>query len=99
MMTTDRANMSATINSICPQCGYIHNYVHDRMACEARHGHVWPVDGARDPLMVCAICGIEDFFSELLWHMRLMESRRDVRSGVLLRPIWPTRDVAEFEAD
>lgn len=86
----------ATLFSQCPQCGYVHATTADRLACDARHGRRWPNYEIRDPEVICALCGIGDRLSFILDHMQFTESHRDVRTGVLIRAIEDTPDIASY---
>lgn len=76
----------ASANGPCRQCGYEHYTEADVLACNAIHGRVlapWPE--VRDPRVWCALCGIEDHLSELLWHFKEMHGRSRIRTGTLVR--------------
>jgi hypothetical protein len=90
--------MTATIDSLCPRCGFIHPDRANALACDARHGRRWPNIHVRDPFVICALCGAGDALSVILDHMQYTESHRDVRTGILLRYVVDVDDISRYEA-
>jgi|GraSoiStandDraft_24_1057298.scaffolds.fasta_scaffold839533_2 hypothetical protein len=85
--------MTATVFSTCPRCGFVHETAADRLACDARHGRRWPMDGIANPYVVCALCGTSGELDLILDHMQMVESRRQVTSGRLIRTVMDTANV------
>lgn len=77
----------ATILSHCPQCGFIHDTVADRLACDARNGKRWPTIEVRNPVVMCNLCGCTGELDLILDHFQYVESRRDVHTGRLIRSV------------
>lgn len=85
--------MSATVDVRCPQCGYVHAYRHDALACNAIHGRAsWLA--VRDPEMRCALCGLVARTSVLVGpggHFETDHGHSRVTSGMLVLEVDPPR--------
>ena len=89
----------ATVDRDCPLCGFIHPTNADRLACDARHGGTkWAIAAreVREVFVYCTLCGCADAFDLILEHMRLVESRRDVMTGCLIRSVEDAPDIGTF---
>lgn len=89
--------MASSASGTCRQCGWPHRTRADLLACDAIHGKLrgWPA--VADPRCVCALCGLDDYISELLYHFKYAHGREPIRTGELVRDYVETRDVSAYE--